>query len=75
MTDRYIILSPVTKNVYHSFVFPSGTAQFQTCYDNAATNCGGNVITVGVSNASDCCLGDGFWFRVSQGQCVRCIGE
>ena len=51
----------------------SGTAQFQTCYDNAAASCGGNVVT-GVSTAQDCCLGDGFWFRIS-GQCVQCIGE
>ena len=54
--------------------FPSGTAQvFQTCYDNATANCTGNVVT-GVSTAQDCCLGDGFWFRVS-GRCLQCIGK
>jgi len=55
--------------------FPSGTAQFQTCYDNAAANCGGNVV-IGVSTAQDCCLGDGYWFEDPRfGGCLQCIGE
>jgi len=49
--------------------FPSGA----TCYDNAAENCGGNVIP-GVSTR-DCCLGDGFWVNQTNGECVQCIGK
>ena len=32
-------------------------------------------MVTGVSTGQDCCLGDGYWFEVSQGQCFQCIGE
>jgi len=55
--------------------FPTGTAQFRACYDNAADNCTGNM-TTGVSSARECCLGDGYWFEdPSLGGCRQCIGE
>ena len=60
---------------FFTLCFPSGTAQFERCWDNATTNCGGNEVT-GVSTAEDCCLGDGFWFQdPNLGGCVQCIGE
>jgi len=49
------------------------TSPGATCYDNAAANCGGNVIP-GMSTR-DCCLRDGFWVNQTNGECVQCIGK
>ena len=50
---------------------PTGTAQFQSCYD--ATRCGGDEVTV--SNARDCCLGSGLSFYDQNCHCRQCIGK
>ena len=44
------------------------------CYDNAATDCNGTAVP-NVTNARDCCLGDGYWFDDEDGQCHQCIGK
>jgi len=74
----YITHSAITEIINvecnSALCFPLGIAQFQTCYDNAAANCGGNVVT-GVSTTLDCCLGNGYWFQDTNLGCMQCIGE
>ena len=65
-----VVLSLEICPVSLSLCLPTGTAQFQSCYDT--TGCGGNVSAV--SNASDCCLGSGLSFR-DGGTCRQCIGK
>ena len=54
--------------------FPTVLAEFNVCYDNAATDCNGTEIP-NVITARNCCLGDGFWFHDVDGGCHQCIGK
>ena len=44
------------------------------CYDDAATECNGTEV-LNVATARECCLGDGYWFNDTAGQCHQCIGK
>ena len=45
------------------------------CYGDRILGCSGTPV-LGVSSPRDCCLGDGYWYRLgSSRECMQCIGK
>ena len=45
------------------------------CYSDRILGCSGTPV-LGVSSPRDCCLSDGYWYRLGpSGECMQCIGK
>ena len=45
------------------------------CYSDRILGCSGTPV-LGVSSPRDCCLGDGYWYRLGPSrECMQCIGK